>query len=70
MTSTTALAANSATSAQSCADALQECQDLRDALARVVSLIDRGQSSIYRALQDSASIRNARAKLQQHGVRT
>ena len=49
-------------------DPMQECEDLREALARVVGVIDRGQSSIYRVLQQSASIRHARAKLQQHGV--
>ena len=45
----------------------KECEDLREALARVVSVIDRGQSMIYRVLQQSASIRHARSMLQQPG---
>lgn len=46
-----------------------ECEDLRAALARVVAVVDGGQSTIYRVLQQTASIRHARSLLNRQGVR-
>lgn len=46
-----------------------ECEDLRAALARVVAVVDGGQSTIYRVLQQTASIRHARSLLDRQGAR-
>lgn len=48
--------------------AADECEALRAALARVVAVVDGGQSAIYRVLQQTASIQHARTLLQQPGA--
>lgn len=51
------------------AEAIADCEALRAALTRVVTVIDGGTTSIHRVLQQSASLRHARAALRQHGAR-